>query len=152
MSKPWTLEALPKRYQQQAKDKLEPKVAETLRGRKQPRRVELVLPFPPSTNNIYFNGKKGRVLTDKGREYHKTVAEYVAQQKADVMFTGRLAMYLIFYPPDNRRRDLSNFVKALENGLKNAGVYKDDSLIDELKLVRGEARAFGIVNVVVRAL
>lgn len=48
-------------------------------------------------------------------------------------------------PPDRRARDLDNILKALLDALAHAGVYADDSEIDELHIYRLPARAPGTV-------
>jgi len=46
-------------------------------------------------------------------------------------------MTVTLHPPDRRRRDLDNAMKALLDSLEHAGVYDDDSQIDDLRIVRG---------------
>lgn len=53
--------------------------------------------------------------------------------------------------PDRRRRDLDNMPKALFDGLTHAGVWTDDSQIDDLRIVRSWA-AGGCVVVRIEAL
>ena len=50
---------------------------------------------------------------------------------------GRLYVTITAYQPDNRRRDLDNLPKAILDALQHAGVYEDDSQIDELRIGRG---------------
>jgi crossover junction endodeoxyribonuclease RusA len=38
---------------------------------------------------------------------------------------------------DYRRRDIDNSMKALLDAITKAGIYEDDSLIDELRILRG---------------
>lgn len=52
----------------------------------------------------------------------------------------RLRVELSVTPPDNRRRDLDNLLKAVLDGLGFAGVYDDDSQIDELLVIRRPVR------------
>lgn len=56
-----------------------------------------------------------------------------------------LAVEITFYPPDRRKRDLDNLPKSLFDSLTDAGVWKDDSLIQDLRTRwgprTGEARA-----------
>lgn len=51
---------------------------------------------------------------------------------------GRLAVRLDAYPPDRRKRDLDNIGKAFLDALIHGGVYRDDSQIDRLEIIRGE--------------
>ncbi len=53
------------------------------------------------------------------------------------------------YPPDRRRRDLDNVLKALLDSLAHAKVYEDDSQIDVLVVDRKEVcgKGYVVVNV-----
>ena len=50
--------------------------------------------------------------------------------------SGRLKIVIHAYVPDNRRRDLDNIVKITFDSLGNAGVFDDDSQIDDFRVVR----------------
>jgi crossover junction endodeoxyribonuclease RusA len=54
--------------------------------------------------------------------------------------TDRLRVELSVTPPDNRRRDLDNLLKATLDAMQIAGVYYDDSQIDELLVIRRPVR------------
>ncbi|EOG8346554.1 RusA family crossover junction endodeoxyribonuclease, partial [Salmonella enterica subsp. enterica serovar Montevideo] len=56
---------------------------------------------------------------------------------------GRLAIKIIADPPDNRRRDLDNILKALTH----AGVLVDDEQFDEIHIVRGQPSPGGRLGV-----
>jgi len=49
--------------------------------------------------------------------------------------TGRLALLLQCYPPDNRRRDADNIAKCCLDTLQAAGLYEDDSQIKDLRIM-----------------
>jgi crossover junction endodeoxyribonuclease RusA len=55
----------------------------------------------------------------------------------------RLSMLLSFHRGDKRKYDLSNFVKCLEDTLMHAGIFDDDSQIDNLVLLRGDIDTIG---------
>lgn len=109
--------------------------------------VRLVLAYPPSLNTIWravvvWSARQGGhvakvLLSRAGRKYRKRVAEQVRQQGQPRLPDGaRLVLTLEVSPPDRRARDLSNIPKALEDALTHAGVWADDSLIDELHIYR----------------
>jgi crossover junction endodeoxyribonuclease RusA len=52
----------------------------------------------------------------------------------------------IFYPPDRRKRDLDNHLKALLDSCTLSGLWEDDSLIDQLTLYRGVVVKTGIIR------
>jgi crossover junction endodeoxyribonuclease RusA len=53
------------------------------------------------------------------------------------------------HPPDRRRRDLDNILKALLDALQYGGAYQDDSQIDSLQVVRSKSVPGGKVMVLV---
>ncbi len=75
-------------------------------------------------------------ISAKGREYRDAVADQVMIQKAAKRYDGRLGMLIEAYPPDKRSRDLDNILKSLLDSLTKAGVWADDSQIDDLRVVR----------------
>ena len=100
---------------------------------------ELHLPFPPSINGYWRSIKRGKIcaqiLSEKGRDYKKTVAEVVGKMDP---FEGRIGVYMELCPPDRRKRDIDNYVKAVLDSLTECGVWIDDSQIDVLCVERGE--------------
>lgn len=63
-------------------------------------------------------------------------------------YTGRLMLIISVHPPDNRRRDLDNILKALLDAMEGM-LYEDDSQIDELLIRRKENVQGGSVHVTV---
>lgn len=114
--------------------------------------LTLTLPWPPSVNALYATVHGRRVLSKAGREYHQAVHKSVVMQvgrnpcAANSLFgLARVAYTAEVYPPDRRRRDLSNLVKALEDALTYAKVWDDDSQVDRLTIVRGASCKGGSV-------
>lgn len=52
----------------------------------------------------------------------------------------RLRVEISVTPPDRRRRDLDNLLKAVLDSMQAAAVYYDDSQIDELLVIRRPVR------------
>lgn len=102
----------------------------------------IALPMPPSINR-YYRTVRGRILiAADGRKYRDAVAEscLVARSRGELgrePIQGRLAVHVVFTAPDKRRRDLDNVFKGLLDALTHAGVWGDDSQIDDLRIVRG---------------
>lgn len=95
----------------------------------------LVLPLPPSANNLYRNVPgKGRVLNKTGREY-KQLARMLAMGARMPMLRGDVALTMVVYFPNRRRRDLSNTLKVVEDALKGIA-YGDDSQVADIHLRR----------------
>ena len=60
---------------------------------------------------------------------------------------GRISVRVDAAPPDRRVRDLDNISKALLDALTHAGVWRDDSQIDDLRIVRCDPERGGCVVV-----
>jgi len=106
----------------------------------------LALPWPPSANSYWRHVQiRGRALprvliSKQGRAYRRAVAGAVlAQRGAGRLGGARISMQIIARPPDRRRRDLDNLLKATQDALAHAGVYDDDAQIDELHVLRATA-------------
>ena len=116
--------------------------------------ITLTLPYPPSINR-YWRSWKGRVLISReGRAYRDAAlaAIYAAPGRHNVSSTDRLRVRIRANPPDNRRRDLDNTLKAVLDAITHAGVWGDDSQIDDLGVTRGTVGAPGSVQVEVERL
>jgi crossover junction endodeoxyribonuclease RusA len=101
--------------------------------------MTLTLPYPPSTNTAYavMNGRK--IKTARARQYAAEVTYRVIEHKVahdyDWLETGPLAVHILVFAPDHRRRDLANIEKlAVDAVFKELGF--DDSRIDVLTLRR----------------
>jgi len=111
----------------------------------------LTLPWPP-TFNTYWRFVKGRVLiSKKGRQYRKAVQDEALVQGFPRLGDARLRVAVLAYPPDRRRRDLDNLPKGLLDALGHAGVYDDDSQIDDLRIKRGLPIKGGLVDLEIEA-
>ncbi len=108
----------------------------------------LILYFPwAPTLNTYYRHNRGNVhLSRRGRLYKDEVAAALVQQASGIHLDDRLNVECIFYPPDRRRRDLDNHLKALLDSCTLSGLWEDDSLIDQLTLIRGVVVKTGIIR------
>jgi len=98
--------------------------------------ITIVLPYPPSVNSLWriFKPPKGGpariIISKKGREYRKRVAECVLLAGSPTIGDARLHVDIQLYPPDKRKRDLDNVRKAVNDSLEAAGVFNNDEQID----------------------
>lgn len=87
------------------------------------------LPWPPSVNDYWGNGGRGRrYLKKKAREFREAVV-CMNKTPAEYKMLGDLEIDVILIPPDARKRDIDNFMKGPLDALRHAGVYEDDSQI-----------------------
>ena len=104
--------------------------------------IQLLLPYPPSVNHYWMSSGNMRYISKRGRVFRQAVAEEAATQGI-VGLEGRLAVHIALFPPDRRKRDVDNVLKALLDACEHAGCYESDSQIDELHIVRQEVRKDG---------
>ncbi len=109
-------------------------------------RVVIYLPFPPSSRKYYI---KGRILSKAALEYRHMVAECVQEQRAETNIDEKVCFTPILFPPDRRKRDLDNHMKSLQDALTQADVWTDDSLVDQLRVYRGEVIKHGSCIVII---
>ena len=115
--------------------------------------IAISLPWPPSVNTYWRSIMKGPLagrvlLSEKGREYRKQVADAVLEQRVPVqLLTGKLAVWIHVLPPDRRARDLDNLLKGVLDGLHHAGVIRDDCDIDDLRITRFGNRTGGELQI-----
>jgi crossover junction endodeoxyribonuclease RusA len=123
--------------------------------------LELELPFPPSVNQYWraipLRGKGGKtvgarnIISEDGREYRERVVRQLKPLSLPTL-AGRLSLVIEFREPKPARaRDLDNFNKALWDALTHAGVWQDDSQIDQYTVCRGEPGE-GIVLITIQEI
>jgi crossover junction endodeoxyribonuclease RusA len=112
--------------------------------------IELTLPWPPSMNHYWRNVAGKTLISAEGRSYRKAVADQVLIQRGAKLLAGRLVVAIIAFVPDKRRRDLDNLLKSVLDSMTHAGVWLDDSQIDDLRITRSNVG--GMIRVQVRQL
>jgi len=105
--------------------------------------IVLNLPYPPSVNHMYINAHGRRFPNKKALDYKSQVADYVVEYKVPKLGDAKLSLTIWVYPPDKRKRDISNIIKIVEDSLQDAGVYDNDFNIDILIVQRGEIKKGG---------
>lgn len=91
----------------------------------------IILPFPPTTNHL-FAGKAKRFQSRQYKAWRDEAGKALMSQRPAMIFKAPVEMTLKLGRPDNRRRDLANYEKAVSDLLVDAGVLADDSLIERL--------------------
>ena len=106
------------------------------------------LPYPPSINHYWRRVGPRTLISREGRTFRTNVCALLGgggPRKPPA--GGRIALCMDAFPPDRRRRDLDNLIKATADALQHAGVYEDDSLIDLLLVRRRNTVAGGRLDV-----
>jgi len=104
--------------------------------------IELELPYPPSVNRYYrYVGARVLIIRD-GRAYRLRVQSLLAERGIRPT-EGPLAVVVDLFPPDRRRRDADNAMKALLDSIEHGGGYHDDSQISHLEVDKREVVSGG---------
>lgn len=98
--------------------------------------IRFDLPFPPSVNHYYIRTRHGVILGERGRKYRNDVVSLLQKYKHSFSKEQRLCITINLYPPNKRKFDLDNRLKALLDALQHAEVFPDDEQIDMLSIIR----------------
>ena len=97
--------------------------------------IELRLPLPPSTNNLYISVGKKRIVSPKYRAWREEAGEMLIAQKPRSVL-GDYDLWLYVEWPDKRKRDLDNAIKAVSDLLVSHQLVEDDSRCQALPIYR----------------
>ncbi len=101
------------------------------------------LPYPPTGNHAIRHTANGHYPTKELKAFRlRVMAEAIAHKLAEPL-RGRLQVVCEITPPDRRRRDLDNAWKTIADACTAAGLWLDDSQIDDLRLIRGQPDSSG---------
>lgn len=95
------------------------------------------LPYPPSVNHYWRQWRGKTLISRAGRAFRDRVCSLLYALKAQPI-AGPLCVSIDLYPPDNRRRDCDNAMKALLDALQHGRAYHDDSQITWLLTQKAE--------------
>lgn len=136
---------------------------------------EISLPWPPSANThwrsiaeVSTKGGKGRafsrvLISKEGRKYRaRVISIFSALERSGFPVfaaSDRIRVEVEAFPPltkggkeSTKRHDLDNRLKPLLDALTLAGLWPDDSQIDDLRIFRGEQKPGGGVSVRVQKI
>ena len=87
------------------------------------------LPFPPSVNTMFRNvPNRGRVKTAAYKKWAKAATPLVTAAWLTMPEECDCEVWIALHRPDNRLRDVDNYVKAILDCLTGI-VFKDDSQV-----------------------
>jgi Holliday junction resolvase RusA-like endonuclease len=88
----------------------------------------IILPFPVSVNALYSGGSRQQRFKSKKYKDWLHLCSKIDFGYLDLKEPiGRCDLHIRFYFPDNRERDLSNYVKGIEDFMVNNGILEDDN-------------------------
>lgn len=108
--------------------------------------IRIRLPYPPSVNKYWRRFRGRMVLSKAAQAYRKAVAAAILEHwgySRPEPIAGGVALRLTVHPPDRRRRDLDNLLKALLDAIVKAGVIADDSQVQRLSMAWGRPDSAG---------
>lgn len=112
-------------------------------------KIVFTLGWPPTVNSYYSCTRNGIHMSKKGRLYADSSAALMREQNAPLGIEDGVCLTVVMYPPDKRKRDLDNHMKALQDAITKHGVWKDDDQIHQLHVYRGEIVKKGKVVVMI---
>jgi len=112
----------------------------------------LTLPYPPSVNTYWRANGKRRFISKAGMEFKQAVQDYVIDNAVPKLGTSRLSVDIVLCPRSRRICDIDNVLKSILDSLMDAGVYEDDSQVDDLHIVRGQPVKGGAAIVVIEEI
>lgn len=95
------------------------------------------LPWPPSVNHYYRHVGARVLISRDGRLYRERIVNKLKSEDIST-FSGPVELFIELYPPDNRRRDVDNSLKCLLDTFTHGGLYRDDSQIYKLTVIKRE--------------
>jgi len=104
--------------------------------------IEFELPYPPSINHYWRRVGYRTLISREGRRFRQEVVATLAAMNVQPA-TGDVAVNIVVHPPDRRRRDIDNVIKALLDALEHGGAYADDGQIVDLSIKKRHPIAGG---------
>jgi crossover junction endodeoxyribonuclease RusA len=94
------------------------------------------------------------MISAAGRDYRLTVERVISRRFSEMAFspTARLRISIFAYPPDKRRRDLDNLLKAPLDAITFAKLWDDDSQLDAISVERGQACKCGRLDCIIQEI
>lgn len=111
--------------------------------------VFIKLAWPPSVNHYWQSHGKIRYIGKSGLAFRAHVKSIVGVTEP---LEGDLSVTIEVMMPDKRKRDLDNLLKAPLDALAHAGVYLDDSQIQDLRIVKMGVVKPGSLNIHIKKL
>lgn len=96
--------------------------------------IAITLPLPPSTNNLFSNGMRGRYPTEKYKQWRMAAGRVLQEQTAGQIILGPWSCSISV--PPKMRGDIDNRAKAILDLLVSHGIVGDDAFCHRLLVER----------------
>lgn len=85
----------------------------------------------PSVNELYLTRRRygGKILTKRQRDFRERVKQVVGASRCPYDFVEVVIRYR---PPDRRKRDVDNYIKAIFDALTISEFWEDDSIVSQV--------------------
>ena len=114
---------------------------------------KFALPYPPSLNGYWRNFRGRHIISKRGREYVKLVAEKMLEIKLhSEMISANVNFEMTINPPTLRKYDVDNFTKGVFDALTKCNFWIDDDQVQKLTVKKGEKVKGGNVEIIVTCL
>lgn len=92
------------------------------------------------------------MVSETGRKFQKAArAAIIEQLRAVPRPSSDLAeVHIVLFPPDQLRRDIDNYNKALFDALTQTGVWEDDSQVKRMLVEWGPLTKKGKVEITIK--
>lgn len=119
--------------------------------------ISLDLPWPPSVNGYFIPvracGFVRLSLSPAGRAYRKDAMHAIRSVLGPPVTTLQsVRVDIELRPPDRRKRDIDNHIKAVFDAITHAKLWGDDGQVDELTVRRGRVKRGGMATVLITEL
>lgn len=98
--------------------------------------IRLVLPFPPSAN-VYWRKVGGKMLVSKAAKSYRQQVGIIVRTSVEAKIrpiTTAVKVSIVANPPNRRKRDIDNLLKATLDAMELAGLYVNDCQVHELTI------------------
>lgn len=104
--------------------------------------ARFTIPWPPSVNALHSVCRGKILLSRAGRRYYQDAVVAVSSQlpKGSPPQSVPMRLHVLVHPPDRRRRDLDNLLKAACDVIQKAGVVTDDTWFHDIRILRGDVQ------------
>jgi len=108
--------------------------------------INIQLPFPP-TLNTYYRHVGARVLISRKGRIYRTRVKCEIIKAGNPRIEGDITCVIEACPPDRRKRDLDNLLKATFDSMEHANLFENDNQIKDLRIYWGPKIKGGLLNI-----